>query len=187
MATVTSYDQAKIDELIAASVVTGAIDSSGNLTLTTKGGTVIPVGIVLESVPFASETQSGTIQIATAADITAGTDDTKAVSPSHLAAVVNPINTAVAGKQAADADLTAIANLSPAANDVLQYLSGAWKNQTLAQIGASLDTAKIFLRMVTYNGSAYVTSSVSRQYIGATDPATLGTVTDGSVWFDTAT
>lgn len=41
-------------------------------------------------------------------------------------------------KQAGDADLTAIAGLTPTNDDVLQYKAGAWANRTLAQLKADL-------------------------------------------------
>ena len=43
--------------------------------------------------------------------------------------------------QPKDADLTAIAGLSPSANDVLQYKSGAWANRTPAQLKTDLAIA----------------------------------------------
>ena len=46
------------------------------------------------------------------------------------------------GKQAADADLTAIAALTPANDDVIQRKSGAWTNRTPAQLKTDLALAK---------------------------------------------
>lgn len=43
---------------------------------------------------------------------------------------------------ALDADLAAIAGLSPTANDVLQYIAGAWANRTMTQLKASLSLAE---------------------------------------------
>lgn len=40
----------------------------------------------------------------------------------------------LAAKQPLDSDLTAIAGLSPSANDVLQFKSGAWVNRSIAQL-----------------------------------------------------
>jgi hypothetical protein len=50
--------------------------------------------------------------------------------------------TALDGKQAADSDLTAIAGLSPANDDVIQRKSGAWTNRTPAQLKADLAVTK---------------------------------------------
>ena len=37
-----------------------------------------------------------------------------------------------------------------------------------------------------FDGVQYITSDGAINYIGDTDPATLGDVPDGSVWFDTS-
>lgn len=59
-----------------------------------------------------------------------------------IAAAVNTLTdtltTGLAGKQASDADLTAIAGLSPANDDVIQRKSGAWTNRTIAQLKTDL-------------------------------------------------
>jgi hypothetical protein len=55
------------------------------------------------------------------------------------ATAANAVNAAaVAGKQPLDADLTTIAGISPANDDVLQRKSGAWTNRTLAQLKTDL-------------------------------------------------
>ena len=66
----------------------------------------------------------------------------------HAAAGSDPVTLAqsqvtgltadLAGKQPLDSDLTAVAGLSPSANDVLQFVSGAWAARTTAQLKASL-------------------------------------------------
>lgn len=48
------------------------------------------------------------------------------------------LNTALNGKQPLDSDLTAIATLSPADDDVIQRKSGAWTNRTAIQLLADL-------------------------------------------------
>lgn len=45
---------------------------------------------------------------------------------------------ALAGKQASDSDLTAIAALTPSNDDLLQRKSGAWTNRTIAQVKTDL-------------------------------------------------
>ncbi|MET0625741.1 MAG: hypothetical protein ABW250_22590 [Pyrinomonadaceae bacterium] len=44
----------------------------------------------------------------------------------------------LAGKQAADSDLTAVAGLAPADGDIIQRTAGAWANRTAAQLKTSL-------------------------------------------------
>jgi len=48
------------------------------------------------------------------------------------------LNSALAGKQAIDTDLTTIAGLTPSNDDIMQYKAGAWANRTVAQIVADL-------------------------------------------------
>jgi hypothetical protein len=50
--------------------------------------------------------------------------------------------TALDTKQASDADLTAIAGLSPSNDDILQRKAGAWTNRTPAQVKTDLALAK---------------------------------------------
>lgn len=61
---------------------------------------------------------------------------------SNLAPADLPVSTAAQtaldGKQAADADLTAIAGLAPADNDLLQRIAGAWTHRTPGQVKTSL-------------------------------------------------
>jgi len=52
-------------------------------------------------------------------------------------------NAALDGKQPLDADLTAIAGLSPSNDDFIQRKSGAWVNRTIAQIKSDLAISNI--------------------------------------------
>lgn len=52
------------------------------------------------------------------------------------------VTTALAGKQPIDADLTAIAGISPSNDDVIQRKSGAWTNRSMAQVKSDLSLAK---------------------------------------------
>lgn len=55
---------------------------------------------------------------------------------------VTDLTSDLAGKQAADADLTAIAGLSPSNDDIIQRKGGAWTNRTPAQLKTDLSLAK---------------------------------------------
>lgn len=37
-----------------------------------------------------------------------------------------------------------------------------------------------------YDGTSYAPAAGAQNYAGDTDPATVGTVADGSIWFDTS-
>jgi uncharacterized protein (UPF0303 family) len=52
-------------------------------------------------------------------------------------------NAALDGKQPLDADLTAISNLSPNDNDLLQRKSGSWTNRSIAQIKTDLAISNV--------------------------------------------
>lgn len=55
---------------------------------------------------------------------------------------INELITEIAAIGALDSDLTAIAGLSPANDDVIQRKSGAWTNRTMAQVKTDLALAK---------------------------------------------
>lgn len=67
-------------------------------------------------------------------------DGTVAVAPSQNAVfdALATRDTAIAAKQDGDSDLTAIAALSPANDDVIQRKAGAWTNRTIPQLKSDL-------------------------------------------------
>jgi hypothetical protein len=52
------------------------------------------------------------------------------------------VTVALSNKQPLDSDLTTIAGLTPTDNDILQRISGAWTNRTLAQLKTGLSLSK---------------------------------------------
>jgi hypothetical protein len=87
MGTVLGLTAARTLEIEAASVVSGVVNSSGDLILTTHGGTDIDAGHVRASnYDVSSETAPGIIQIATTAETLTGTNALKAVTPADLTA-----------------------------------------------------------------------------------------------------
>ncbi|WP_201450200.1 hypothetical protein [Sphingobium yanoikuyae] len=76
------------------------------------------------------------------------------------------IATALAGKQPLDSDLTAIAALLPANDDVLQRKSGAWINRSIAQLRADLGAGQLVHQ-----------SAVNSAMTGTTAETTLATFT----------
>lgn len=90
MPSVTGYTTDKVDALIADAVVSGAIDSgTGELTLTTKDGTVLDVGSITDGIADSSTTHKGVVELATDVETIAGTDTARAVTPFGMAAVVS--------------------------------------------------------------------------------------------------
>lgn len=89
MATVTGLTAARMLEIEDASVVSGEINGSGHLILTTFGGDEIDAGPVLGTIPDASETVKGIVELATTAEAEAGSDTTRAVTPAGLATAIS--------------------------------------------------------------------------------------------------
>lgn len=132
----TTVDGLTKDRMLAiegASVVSGAVDSgTGHLILTTHDGTVIDAGYVWGTVVDATNAVKGIIMIAGNTDIATGTETSKAVTPKQVHDAL------IASAQPLDTDLTVIAGLTPAANDIIQYKSGAWANRTMPQLKTDL-------------------------------------------------
>lgn len=82
---------------------------------------------------------------------------------------ITNLQTTLDGKQPLDSDLTAIAALTPTDNDILQRISGAWTNRTMAQLYTSLGLGTI----ATQNASAVAITggTINGATIGATTPA----------------
>lgn len=187
MPTVEGMTADAITTLVNALVQTGAIDESGNLTLTTHDGTVINLGSVATSIPTATTSTAGIVELATSAETITGTDASTAVTPAALASVTSTINTNVGNKQPLDSDLTAIAAIAAADNDIIQHKSGAWTNRTPTQVATDLLALTKFLGATDmYSGSAWAQVSGAIPYIGTVDPSASLTVANGSIWFDTS-
>lgn len=135
MAEVIVATAAKVQAVENASIVGATIDESGDLILENGAGDDINVGSVAGTTPDATTTSKGIVELATGAEAAAGTDAGRAVTPQALSTVVAAI---VLGTQPADSDLTAIAAIAPANNDVIQRKSGAWTNRTMAQLATDL-------------------------------------------------
>lgn len=95
----------------------------------------IEEGIVQAS-RAASQTQDGNVELATSAEMNAGTDTVRVPSVKTVADYV--IAATAGGGGALDADLVAIAALVPVNNDIIQRKSGAWTNRTPAQLKVDL-------------------------------------------------
>lgn len=95
MATVTGLTAARMLAIEAASIVSGEIDESGHLILTTYGGIEIDAGYVIDSVPDASEANKGIVELASSAETSALTDTTRAITPGGISAIITAINDAI--------------------------------------------------------------------------------------------
>lgn len=155
MATVTTYTKAKIDALIAGLFESAAIDMSGHLILTTHDGTPIDVGLVfttldsdLTDIAALTPSANDILQFIAghwANRTMAQLKTALAIAESDVSGLSTDlavISSSLAGKQNLDSDLTAIAGLTPSANDILQFISGNWANQTMAQLKTALALAE---------------------------------------------
>lgn len=174
--TVRAVTPASLAALTANNTRRGLIETATQAevqALSDVSRAVTPFGLAGLS---ASETQKGIVELATNAETSTGTDTTRAVTPAGLASVLT-------GKQASDSDLTAIAALAPANDDVIQRKSGAWTNRTMAQLATDLAGTNEFTEVRLHNGTSYADADNAHIYIGSVDP---GAVNNGSVWFDTS-
>jgi hypothetical protein len=79
---------------------------------------------------------------------------------------------AQAASQPLDSDLTAIAAIAPANDDVIQRKAGAWVNRTMAQLAADLGVGGGSALTVKEEGSNVDTAVTSIDFVGATVTAT---------------
>lgn len=137
MATVTGLTAARMIEIEDASVVSGEIDGLGHLILTTHGGDEIDAGYILGSVPDASDTVKGIVELATSAETTARSDTTRAVTPAGLAATYNDLDGRLDTLEAAGSGFFSDLNLiSLADRQMLQFdnATGKWVNVTSLEL-----------------------------------------------------
>lgn len=85
MATVTGLTAARMIDIENASVVNGYIDEVGHLILITHGGLQLDAGPI--SSFTATEEAEGAVELATPAEVQAGTDTTRVVTPAGLASL----------------------------------------------------------------------------------------------------
>lgn len=129
MATVTGMTADRMLAIEAASIVDGTIDGSGHLILTAHDGTEIDAGYMIASVPDASTTVKGIVELATNAETILGTDTVRAVTPAAFAAAI----AATVLNALSDVVITAAA-----ADNVLQFDGTNWVNRaTLHATGAT--------------------------------------------------
>ena len=146
--------------------------------------------------------------VATSADPTTGSPDWLQVAEPPLGSPASGgealVSTAAgvrswAAKQDEDADLTAIAALTPADDDLIQRKAGAWTNRTPAQLVADLIALSSWVEavqdvigaMVAAAGGSYddATAAIAfpsgelGQYVQGTAPSSPAT---GAIWLDTA-
>lgn len=82
------------------------------------------------------------------------------------------LQNALDAKQASDADLTAIAALSPANDDIIQRKAGSWINRTLAQLATDLGLSNYFNK--SSDDTDDVTVGATNKFATAAEKTKLG-------------
>lgn len=164
-----------LTSLVATDSVKGLVELATNSETTTGTDTTRAVTPASLASLIATATVRGLVEFATDIEAATGTDTTRAVTPANVKPLLD-------AKQPLDADLTAVATLVPANDDIVQRKSGVWSNRTMAQLATDLVATGEFPDVRLYNGSAYVDADNAYIYVGTVDP---GSVANGSVWFDT--
>jgi hypothetical protein len=173
--TARAVTPAGLAQLVATATIKGLVELATDAETATGTDATRAVTPASLASLVASLTAKGIVELATTAETTTGTDATRAVTPAGVQAVRDLL-------QPIDSDLTAIAALTPANDDVIQRKSGVWTNRTATQLMADLAALGEFPNILTYSGSAYVDTDSVNIYIGSVDP---GSVANGSIWFDT--
>lgn len=89
MATVTGLTAAAITALVNGLVASAAFDGSNHLILTLHNGSTIDAGTPTFTMPDASTTTKGAVELATSAETSALTDTVRAVTPGGLSALMD--------------------------------------------------------------------------------------------------
>lgn len=101
-------------------------------------------------------------------------DSKAASSHTHAQSDITNLTTDLAGKQASDADLTAIAVLTPTNDDIIQRKAGAWTNRTMAQLKTDLALVKGDVGLGNVENTALST------WAGSVNITTVGTISSGT-------
>jgi len=91
----------------------------------------------------------------------------------------SPTVPGLANKQDTDADLTAIASLTPTDDDILQRKSGAWTNRTPSQVKTDLSLSKTDVGLANVDNTSDANKPVSTAQQTALGLKADTTVTDG--------
>lgn len=120
----------------ATTATKGIVQLAGDLGGT---GTVATAPVISDgAITNAKVSNSAAIAKSKLAALNIGDSDVSAISESKI----TNLTTDLAGKQPLSSDLTAIAGLTPANDDVLQRKAGAWTNRTPAQLKTDLALTK---------------------------------------------
>lgn len=112
------------------------------------------------------------------------TDSNMTANSDQLVPSQKAVKTALSTKQPLDSDLTAIAGLTPANDDIIQRKAGAWTNRTVAQYYADLQASvkdDVYFVIPLFSGATSPADSTT-YYIG--NAGFAPTTSDTSVDFN---
>lgn len=151
---VNAIPESKVTNLVSdlsGKAATGHVHAGADITTGTVAIGRIPTGTTSSTVPFGNDSRFSDARTPTVHHTTHSTGGTDAIAPADIGAAasththaesdVTSLVSDLAGKQPLDSDLTAVAALAPANDDVIQRKAGAWTNRTMAQLSADLGLA----------------------------------------------
>lgn len=107
----------------------------------------------------ANKTYVDSVASSGAPDATTGSKGVVQLAGDLGGTATNPTVPGLASKQPIDSDLSAIAALTPAANDVMQYKAGAWTNRTPAQVKTDLSLTKTDVGLANVDNTSDTTKN----------------------------
>lgn len=148
---VGSIAESKVTGLVtdlSGKAATVHVHAGADITTGTVAIGRIPTGTTASTVPFGNDSRFSDSRTPTVHHTTHNTGGTDAIAPSDIGAAasththaesdVTSLVTDLAGKQAADSDLTDLAALSATNGDTILRVAGHWLNQTMAQLKTAL-------------------------------------------------
>jgi len=174
VATVTGLTAARMQEIVDASVESGYINGSNHLILVLHDTTEIDAGTL--TLPSASTTVPGIVELATDAETITGTDTVRAVTPASLAAASTTLVPAASDTVAGRVELATNAETITGTDTVRAVTPAGFAAAFDSRLGTKgLDalsdviiTSAAIGHILQHDGSTFVNKSTIDQVVAAT-------------------